>query len=205
MKPASSESLWVSKNLLGVAAGALMLVLPFLGPWWIARVGTGVVEIALSPFDMSTSVLGQPLTFDLIWLFLAFEKITMLIAGAFMILASIYPTSWWSKRLFRFGMMKPFWAIVGLIVLVVAGAFLMNTFLPSLIANMTGTGGTSAADINIPYLLGTASSTIEISDFALITAPISLSLTLAFWVAVVTAALAIAARINHRKFLRQAG
>ncbi len=201
MNPASSDSFLRSRNFLGVIAGALMLILPFLGPWWVARTGTAI-EIALSPFDMSVLVLGQPLTFDLLWLFLLAEKVAMWIAGAFMILASISPNSWWSKRLFRYGMMKPLWAVIGLVVLVVAGAFLMNTILPSLVSNIAGETG-ATIDISIPYLVGAETSTIQAGSQLTITAQTTTSLTAAFWVAVATAVVAIAARISHRKFTRQ--
>ena len=202
MKPDSSGSVLRAMNILGVIAGALMIALPFLGPWWIARAGTGAMEVALSPFDMSITVLGQSISSDLIWLFLLAEKITIIIAGVFMILSSLLPTSWWSARLFKFGVMKPLWAIVGLIVLLIAGAFLMNNILPSFLSNMTGAAGASV-HINVPYIMGTANSTIQVGSQATITAPIKLLLTPAFWVAVVTAALCIAARIYYRRFTKQ--
>ncbi|GAI08947.1 unnamed protein product, partial [marine sediment metagenome] len=38
-------------NWFGLVAGALMLLLPFLGPWWSATVGTGAMDLALSPYE----------------------------------------------------------------------------------------------------------------------------------------------------------
>jgi len=191
-----------SVNFLGLIAGVLMIALPFLGPWWIAKVGTGAIEIALSPFDMSISVLGQQIQSDIVALFLLAEAIAMIIAGVFMVLASVAPRSWWSKRLFRFGVMKPFWAVVILIILVVAGAFVVNNILPSFLSNMvSGTG--ASIQLEVPYLVGTANSVIQAGSQIMITAPINLSLAMPFWVAVAVAVLGIAARINHRKYTKQ--
>lgn len=185
-------------NFIGIAAGVLMVALPFLGPWWMAVVGTGAIEIALSPFDLSMLVFGQSIHSDLVDLFLLASKIVMIIAGILLLLGSLSPRSWWSGRLVRFGVMKPFWAVVGMVVAVVVGAFLINNVLPNLLSNAIPGG--ASIQITVPYLVGSASATIQMGSQASITAPISLSLMPAFWVAVVAAVLGIAARINHRRF-----
>ncbi|MBC7219672.1 MAG: hypothetical protein H5T49_06055 [Hadesarchaea archaeon] len=187
-----------SMNFIGIAAGVLMVALPFLGPWWMAVVGTGAIEIALSPFDLSMLVFGQSIHSDLVDLFLLASKIVMIIAGILLLLGSLSPRSWWSGRLVRFGVMKPFWAVVGMVVAVVVGAFLINNVLPNLLSNAIPGG--ASIQITVPYLVGSASATIQMGSQASITAPISLSLMPAFWVAVVAAVLGIAARINHRRF-----
>ncbi|MEM3452758.1 MAG: hypothetical protein QW835_03925 [Candidatus Hadarchaeum sp.] len=197
MKP-SSTSATRSMNFIGLAAGVLMVALPFLGPWWMATVGTGAMEIALSPFDLSISVLGQPIHSQLVDLFLLASKIAMIIAGAFLVLGSLFPNSWWSSRLVRFGVMKPFWAVVGIVVVLIVGSFLVNNVLPHLLANIIPDG--ASVEIMVPYLVGSASATIQIGSQASIVAPINLSLTPAFWVAIVAAVLGIAARISYRRF-----
>lgn len=186
-------------NWFGLIAGALMLALPFMGPWWRGIAGTGAMEVELSPFDFSASFLGQPLSSSLIWLFLLGAKIAMIIAGAFMVLGSLFVKRWWSRRLVRFGMMKPFWMIISLMALLLLGAFIFNNVLPGLISGMAGeaaggAGGGLQTNINIPYVSGTATSTIQMGN-ATITAPVTLSLTGVFWVAVFVAVLGIVARI----------
>ena len=185
-------------NWFGLVAGVLMLVLPFLGPWWHATVGTGVAEVELSPFDYSMSLLRQPITSTLVGYFLLAAKLSVMIGGALMIAGSVGAQRWWSRRLVRFGAMKVFWMLIGLILLLVLGAFFLNALLPSLLARMAEG---AAMQLNVPYIAGTTTSTIQIGA-ATASAPITASLTGVFWVAIVVAALGIAARIYHRKFVK---
>ena len=193
-------------NWFGLVAGVLMLVLPFLGPWWRAEVGTGAAEVALSPFDYSISLLGQPISSTLVEYFLLATKLSVIIGGTLMIAGSVGAKRWWSKRLARFGAMKVFWMLIGLILLLVLGAFFFNALLPSLLAGIArGTGpmpeGAGAIQLNVPYISGTTTSTIQMGP-ATLSAPITASLTDVFWVAVVVAALGIAARVYHRRFVK---
>lgn len=201
------SNLLSSINWFGVIAGVFMLALPFMGPWWIGRAGTGAMEIALSPFDLNASFMGQPLSSSLVGLFLLFAKISMLIAGTFMILGSIFTKQWWSRQLVRFGVMKPFWMIIMLMVMLLIGTVIFNSVLPGVISGMASEAGGSAGgavqtSINIPYISGTATSTIALGSNVAITAPVTLSLTGTFGVAVFVAALCIVARIYHRRFTR---
>lgn len=191
-------------NWFGLIAGVLMLALPFMGPWWHGVAGTGAAEIALSPFDVHFSFLGQPLHSSLIGLFLLAAKIAMIIAGAFMIAGSVFAKRWWSRRLVRFGVMKPFWAIIMLIALVLTGAVVFNYVMPGVISGMTG-GAVQPEnlDINIPYVVGgPENSTISVGGAFTVTIPVTAYLTGVFWVAVFVAALGIAARIYHRRFVK---
>jgi hypothetical protein len=199
----SSDTGLPPMNWFGLVTGVLILALPFLGPWWIGRAGTGAMEIALSPFDVNMSLVGQPFQSSLVSLFLLAAKITFVIAGIFMILASLFPMRWWSKHLFKFGVMKPFWSVLSLLIVLVVGALIFNYALPSLLSGaFSGAGaGNAVVQINMPYISGTAVSTIQIGNNATITAPITLSLTGAFWLAVTTAILGIIARIYHRRFV----
>jgi hypothetical protein len=189
-------------NWLGVVSGLLMIALPFLGPWWIGKAGEAL-EIALSPFNLSMSVVGQPISSNLVDLLLLAVAIGMVIAGVFMIVASIFPRRWWSKHLIKYGATKPLWAVVGLIVFLIVGALLFNNvvakMLPSLIGEQAGGMGVFVS-FDLPYVIGTSYSSIKIGEVASITAPITFSLTFAFWVAVATSALGVAARIYHRRY-----
>ncbi|MCK4405143.1 MAG: hypothetical protein KAV43_01375, partial [Hadesarchaea archaeon] len=109
-------------NWFGLVAGALMLLLPFLGPWWSATVGTGAMDLALSPFDYRISLLEQPITSTLVGYFLLAAKLSVMIGGALMIAGSVGAKRWWGRRLVRFGAMRVFWMIIGLIALLLVGA-----------------------------------------------------------------------------------
>lgn len=185
-------------NWFGLVAGALMLLLPFLGPWWSATVGNGAMDLALSPFDYRVSLLEQPITSTLIGYFLLAAKLSVMIGGALMIAGSVGPKRWWGRRLVRFGAMRVFWMIIGLIALLLVGALFMNSILPSLMSGMLEGG---SMQINVPYVEGATTSTIQV-DAVTITAPITASLTEIFWVAVLVAALGVAARIYHRRFMK---
>ncbi|MDH5685947.1 MAG: hypothetical protein OEY73_05390 [Hadesarchaea archaeon] len=189
-------------NWFGLVAGALMLMLPFLGPWWRATVGTGAMEVALSPFDYSISLLGQPISSTLVGYFLLAAKLSVIIGGVLMIAGSVGAKRWWGRQLVRFGAMKVFWMLIGLILLLVLGALFLNSILPGMLSGMAGEAGGAAMQINVPYISGSAMSTIQIGATATITAPITASLTSVFWIAVVVAALGVAARIYHRRFVK---
>lgn len=186
-------------NWFGLVAGALMIILPFLGPWWNASVGTGAMELAMSPFDYRISLLEQPISSTLVGYFLLAAKISIIIGGSLMILGSVGAKRWWGRRLVRFGAMRVFWMVIGLMALLLVGAFLMNSVLPSLLGQMGGEG--VEMQLNVPYVTGTTTSTIQMGDAGTLTAPITTSLTGIFWVAVVVAALGFAARIYHRRFV----
>lgn len=186
-------------NWFGLVAGVLMLLLQFLGPWWRATVGTGAMDIALSPFDYSISLLGQPISSTLVGYFLLAAKLSVIIGGVLMIAGSVGAKRWWGRRLVRFGAMKVFWMVIGLIALLLLGAFFLESILPNLMSGMVE-GGTM--QFNVPYVEGVATSTIQMGDAATITAPITASLTEIFWVAILVAALGVAARIYHRRLVK---
>lgn len=185
-------------NWLGIAAGALMIFLPFAGVWWSGSLGAGALEVALSPFDLRISVFGSHLSIFLVELFLLAARITFIIAGALLILGSIWTRRWWSGPLMRFGVMKPFWSVLGLVIILAAGSILVNMVLPMIISSMSGGQGPGLA-LSVPFIVGSSVSTISIQNVT-ITAPVTFSLTQSFWLAVVTAGFGIAARIYHRRF-----
>lgn len=199
MKISSSKTGLPPVNWFGLVAGVLMIILPFLGPWWSATVGTGAMDLELSPFDYRISLLEQPISSTLVGYFLFAAKLSVIIGGALMIAGSVGARQWWGRRLVRFGAMKVFWMVIGLIALLLVGAFFMNSILPNLISGMVEGG---AIQFNVPYITGATASTIQMGDAITVTAPITASLTEIFWVAVLVAALGVVARIYHRRFTK---
>lgn len=195
-------SLWMRLppiNWFGLVAGALMMVLPFLGSWWSATIGNGAMDVALSPFDYRIRLLEQPITSTLIGYFLLAAKLSVIIGGALMIAGSVGPKRWWGRRLVRFGAMRVFWMIIGLIGFLLVGALIINSILPGLMSGMLEDG---SLQIKVPYVEGTTVSTIQAGDAVTVTAPITTSLTGIFWVAVMVAVLGVVARIYHRRFMK---
>ena len=117
-------------NWFGVIAGILMIVLPFAGRWWHLAVGTGAIDVTTSPFGITTTAFGQNMESTFAnYLFLG-ATITIIIAGLFVLFASLFPESWWSIRLMEFGATRVFWMAISLIVMITIGPFIVNNILP---------------------------------------------------------------------------
>ena len=192
---------WPPVNWFGLIAGVFMLTLPFLGAWWRLTAGTGAADVALSPFDISFSLLGQSIRSSFIEIFLLAAKIGMAIAGAFMVAGSVFPKSWWGRQLVRYGLMKPFWTLVMFVVILLIGAVLMNNILPGMMEGMAGqTGGGMTMDVSMPYISGSSVATMQVAGAVTITAPINAWLTGNFWIALFAAVVGIMARFYQREF-----
>lgn len=193
-----------SLNWLTLATGLLMLVLPFAGPWWTGRIGEGAFSFAISPFDMQVRVGSMSLHSDLVGLFLLATKISFIVAGSFIVLASLLPKRWWSTPLMKFGIMKPFWSVIGLVLILVIGTFFVNAVLPGIVSSMAGEESLEM-EMNIPYLMGTATTQLSVDmdgGQALISAPIQVGFTFAFWLAVITAGCGFASRLYNKRVVK---
>jgi hypothetical protein len=198
----SIDRVLISFNWFGLVSGILMMLLPFLGPWWIGTVGRGAMEIKLSPFDLSISLLYLPIHSSMIEFFLLAAKITFVVSGVFMLLSSVFPMRWWSRRLFMFGVMKPFWSVVGLVALLIVSGMIFNFALPSVLPSLIGGEQENVkVNIDVPYVCGSTVSTVEVENMATVTAPVLFSLTGIFWLAVATAVLCIIARFYRRRLV----
>jgi len=175
-------------NPAGVAAGLLMLLLPFLGPWWRASLGE-MVEVQLSPFSYRVSILGESISSRLADYLLFGVKLSVVLGGALLLAGSLFPNKWWSRRLARFGAMKVLWLVVSLVCLLVVAAAVLNHVVPSML-------GEKSANVrfSIPYLSGSSKVEISSEDMGA-EMPIELSFTWIFWLAVVVAALGVASRV----------
>ncbi len=195
-------------NWLALITGIFMIALIFAGPWWQVTAGDRAMEMAISPFEFNATLAGQSLRSTLTELFLLASKISFLLGGIFLIMSSLSPKSWWTKYLMKFGVMKPFWSVIMLVIMVVAGTVLMNNVVPGFLSSAVGqaTGQQSQAQtiINLPYFSGSTQATLALGGQATISTQITLGLTWAFWFAVVTAGLGIATRIFSRRYPRYA-
>jgi len=193
---------WKQINWPRLVAGILMFILPFAGPWWTAEVGEGALEFGISPFDMRMVIGGQPLHSDLIGLFLLATKISFLVAGVFVVLSALSPRKWWSPHLCGFGIRKPLWSVVGIVLTLLLGAFFVNVFLPGLLSSM---GEGAEVQLNVPYLAGASTAHLSFQSQGStveITAPLEVGLTGAFWLAVITVGCALGSGIYSKRVSR---
>jgi len=117
-------------NWFGVIAGILMIVLPFAGRWWRLSVGTGAMDLATSPFGITTTAFGQTMESTLATYIFLGATISIIIAGLFVLFASLLPEQWWSTRLMEFGATKVFWMAIWLVMTPLIGAYIVNNILP---------------------------------------------------------------------------
>jgi len=181
-----------SINWIGVIAGILMIALPFAGPWWRLTIGTEAVDVATSPFNVNITALGQPVESTLVRYVCFGVALTVIIAGLFMLFASLLPERWWSKRLIHFGATKVLWMVVFFIAAVTLMALVANKLLPGMSPELSG--------FSMPYISGSTVSTLTMEDVR-VTMPITASINGAFILAVVVAILGVGTRIYQRRFL----
>jgi hypothetical protein len=175
-------------------AGILMIVLAALGTaWWWINVGGGAVTADISPFNVSLTALGSSITSPLISYLCLGVRLLMLVAGGLMLLGSLLPRRWWSRKLVKFGSTKLLWMIIMLVVMVILATFTANKFLSS-----------EFPGLELPYISGSTTATFSMEE-ATATVPISMGLTPTFFLVIVIAGLALSARIYHGRLLRKLG
>lgn len=196
----NGKDLLHSINWVGLAAGVLMLILPFMGAWWKAIVGEGALEMAFSPFFYKIDIVGASLTSSLVGYFILAAQLTVLIGGGLMIAGSLTANQWWGEKLVRWGAMKVVWMLVMLLVVLVGGALFMNKLLPSLLSGMMGD---LSMNLSLPYLVGTGKASILTKDAVRISGSVTAELTSSFWLAAVTAGLGIGTRFYQSKVIEK--
>ncbi|KXB03474.1 hypothetical protein AKJ45_01470 [candidate division MSBL1 archaeon SCGC-AAA261F19] len=179
-------------NWIGVAAGVLMLILPFLPwAWWSASVGSGAANVGISPFHVTISGFGEEFSLPIIRYAVLGSKLVVLAGGMLMIVGSIMTERSWSKSLIKFGSTKVLWAILGLVASVLVLSVIGNNFL----------------DLGLPYLFGSETISfsgevgpLEMPEGVSISLPMTMGFSRGFLLALFTAGLAIAARIFNERF-----
>ncbi|MEM2481435.1 MAG: hypothetical protein QXW77_02630 [Candidatus Hadarchaeales archaeon] len=179
-------------NPVGAVAGALILLLPFLGPWWHASLGEAAV-VELSPFGYRVCVLGELLHSTLASYLLLGAKVSVILGGIFLLLGSLFPGRWWSRPLVRFGVMKVFWMVISLVVFLVVASFVANFLLRSIRPEDV------TLDLSLPLLTGSSELRLSGGNMSA-SMPVDLHFTGVFWMAVVVAGFGLAARITAGRF-----
>lgn len=174
-------------NWFGLAAGIIILivlVISFYVPWWQLTVGQDLVKVNASPVNTNFGLFGKQFTVPLIWATNLVSILTLTASGVVMLVYSIFPAKSYSKELLGFSYKKPLYILI----LFVSGLLVITA-----IAGVLG--------FSIP-LVGSTNFAVPTqfipSNFA-ITALVSGSFQLPFYLAIVAAALCIAARLYHQR------
>ena len=181
-------------NWFGLATGIFMIGFGILAPaWWNVNLGGEAVTVEYSPFDMSMSAFGVPMTSTLISFLCLGARVMITVAGGLVILGSVFTQKWWSEKLVKFGSLKLLWMVVMLII--------FATVIP-LVIEMFASQMTMGADtqLDLPILAGSSTVTARMDNVTL-SAPITMTLTNAFFFAVIASALGIVTRIYHKKLV----
>lgn len=177
-------------NWLGIASAVtatilLVISVAYAAPWWQLSIAQGMGQINLSPLDYGAQLLGVPIEIPILWFINLSAKLLLLSAIVTLLLYSIAPDGKYAKNLLNYGYKRPLILVIGLVIIVIILTFLANVLLP--------------IDLDVP-ISGTATATITVEN-ATINVPVSTGFTWVFWLAIITAALAIAAKIYHHKIL----
>jgi ABC-type multidrug transport system fused ATPase/permease subunit len=179
-----NEINWPGLGCSITAAILVALSVIYAAPWWQVAVGDGVGQAEISPLDYKANLAGASLELPIIWFLNLGSKLTMAACAVAMFIYSVSTQKPFCKQLLGFAYKKPLLILALFIIMLVVSTYIVGTFF----------------GVNIP-LMGT--TTVSLS-FGGTTAniPVSTSLTWVFWLAVLTAVLAIAAKIYEWKVLK---
>lgn len=182
-------------NWPGALTGAIMIALPFMGPWWEMRLGK-FFEISLSPFHYKASFMGEVISIPLLNYLIPALQVLLFVGGICMIAGSLLRGERWHEYLSKFGFRKIFWPFLAFILSLVLCIFLINNFLIGAFpVASTGSFGSMQDNVEaeVPYLSGTGTVEVETEGFKT-SVPIVLSLTPVFWLVLIVVALGIFSR-----------
>lgn len=170
--------------LAGGAATILLIVVSAVYPWWQLTVGDDLMTVKASPVNMNLGFFETSFTIPFIWALNVIGILSLLASGVAMLIYSVIPRKSYSMHLLGFGYKKPLY-----IVLFFVMGLLVTTVICQAVLRLT-----------IP-LIGSATSTLPIPLVAgaTLTVLLSAGFQWSFWLAIVTAALCIAARLYHGK------
>jgi hypothetical protein len=175
-------------NLLGIAGGIAALILAAVSlfvPWWQLSIGNGFAKLNLSPLNINVNLPGYSgITVPLIWAITMACSLSLIASGIIMLIYAASPLKPYAKRLLGFAYKTP---------LVLVVIFTVLLFVVTFVAQ-------KAVGLYIP-LMGSSNLQVpqSLTSNAIISVAVSATFLWAYWFAVVTAGLCVAARIYHRK------
>ena len=177
-------------NWFGLAAGIItliVLVISFYVPWWQLTIGENLIKVNASPVNTNFGLFGTQFTVPLIWALNLISILMFTASGMIMLIYSLNPTKSYSKHLLGFSYKKPLYVLISFVACLVA---------ITIIAGFLG--------MSIPLMGSTTLSlpTQFMPTGLSISALVSGSFQLPFYLAIVAAALCIAARLYHRNLVK---
>ncbi len=201
----TKPEIWRRINWPGVIAGALTLALPFMGTWWRLTLGMDAGIMAVSPFEVEMSFLGEEaINSPLFWWLCLALKLGVMYLGVLLLVGSVLSISdrraAIAEQLVRFSASKLLWLVVVFVVLLVIVITLVNQ-LPGIFGSLIG-DSLFRLQSDLPYLSGEGSITGGAEGMGMhLTIPVFMKLTWAFAVAVLAAALGITSRVYQKRLL----
>jgi len=188
-------------NLFGLAGGILMVAVVCLSiftPWWKLQIGGGTTfaTINANPFCTNFGFLGLDFIIPLLFAINIGTMALFVASGAFLIVYSVNPSKSYSEQLLCHGYKRPIYTVVGFIVTLIIIAYL----LPFVLSMVSG------LNMSVPLfqLMGTSILHLPSNIFAnslQIGVTVTAAFQYTFYLAVIATALAITARVYHRKML----
>jgi len=166
-----------------------VVVVSLFIPWWQLTIGDKLLQVNASPIDTNFGLVNTQFTLPIIWAWNMATILTFIAAGVVMLIYSVMPTKSYAIELLGFSYKKPIYALIGFVVGLVVIV-----------------GIASSQGVNIP-LMGSSNAAFTLPSQIIplglsISAFVSTSFQIPFWLAVAAAALCIAARIHHIKIVK---
>ena len=178
-------------NWPGVVAGFLLILLTFTGPWWEMHIGSGAVDIYLSPFSSGILIFGEAISSPLLfWLNIAFT-ILIILFGVLILAGSVLSAS--DKYNEIAGILiiqsnrKPLYLIIAFtVILAAAGLYMRQTI------------ADSGFIASIPVLLGDGEVIGDAGIYS-IQVPIVMEISVFFWLGLAAAIIAVVAGFYQKR------
>ena len=174
---------WPGIGCVATAVVVIVASVVYSTPWWQLSIAQGLGHVDVSPLSFDAQLLGAPVNIPIIWFLTLSFTLLLLSAVVALFLSSIFPEAKYSKDLLNYAYKKPAMILVGLVILLFASTLGIKAFL----------------SYDVPFV-GTTTVAIAVQGVTL-SVPFSAGFTWAFWLALLTATLAIGARFYQKRII----
>ncbi len=191
------ESMLKMINWPGIAAGILMILLPFTGAWWKVAAGSELFSVSLSPFHYEFMVMGEAMEVPVLNYLIIALQVLVVFGGIMLVLGSLFVNREESEKLIGYGSGKIIWPTVMFFIILLFGAFFVNNYLTGFmpVEEMEEVDNGAEFDFKVPYLVGTTTSGMQIGNMEA-----SIPVTKSFQSPVLLGILAMSLALVSRRF-----